>query len=156
MSFSEKEFKSSIMKCNNSLSSGLDKLFRRHLKVIINNSTCLKNFINIANLQINLGHWPLYFKMLSSIIIPKPNKTSYNSLKIFRPIFLLNTLGRLIKKVIGERLQFQSIFKNFIHPCQLDGLKQHSTIGVGVVLTHFICTEQVKNLSTSTLTFNIT
>ena len=93
--------------------------------------------------------------MLSSIIIPKPNKTSYNSLKIFRPIVLLNTLGRLIKKVISERLQFQSIFKNFIHPCQLDGLKQHSTIDVGVVLTHFICTEQVKNLSTSTLTFNI-
>ena len=57
------------------------------------------------------------FQTSSSIIIPKPNKASYDFLKMFRPIVLLNTLGKLIKKVIGERLQFQSISKNVIHPC---------------------------------------
>jgi len=31
---------------------------------------------------------------------------SYNSLKAFRPIILLNTLDKLIEKVIGDRLQF--------------------------------------------------
>ena len=31
---------------------------------------------------------------------------SHDQLKAFRPIVLLNTLGKLIEKVIAERLQF--------------------------------------------------
>ena len=124
MPFSEKEFKSSIIKCNNSLTSGSDKLSWRYLKVIINNSSYLKNFTNIANMCINLGHWLSYFKTLSSIIIPNPNKASYDFPKMFRPIVLLNMLSKLIEKVIGKRLQFQLISKNIIHPYQLGGLKQ--------------------------------
>jgi len=89
---------------------------------------------------INLGHWPLHFKLLSSIIIPKPNKALYDSPKMFRLIVLLNTLSKLIEKFIGERLQFQAISKNVIHPYQLGGLKQCSTTDAGVVLTHLICT----------------
>jgi len=67
---------------------------------------CLDNFVNIANIYINLEHWPSHFKTLSSIIIPKPNKASYDSFKNFQPIILLNILGKLIEKVISERLQF--------------------------------------------------
>jgi len=98
----------------------------------------LKNFINIANVCINLGYWLLHFKKSNSIIISKPNKALYSSSKIFRPITLSNMLGKLIEKVIGERLQFQLISKNFIYPCQLGGLKQHSTMDVEVILTYFI------------------
>jgi len=90
-----------------------------------------------------------------SIIIPKPNKESYDSPKDFRPIMLLNTIGKLIEKVIGERLQFQSISDKFIYQCQLEDLKQQSTTDVGVVLTYFIYTGWVKNLSTSILAFDI-
>ena len=76
--------------------------------------------------------------MSDSIIIPKPNKASYNSPEMFRPIVLLNTLSKLIKKVIGKRIQFKSISKNFIHSCQLSGLKKYSITDVGVALTHLI------------------
>ena len=89
-----------------------------------------------------------------SIIIPKPNKELYDSPKDFQPIMLLNTIGKLIEKVIGERLQFQSISNKFIYQCQLVDLKQQST-DVGVVLTYFIYTGWVKNLSTSILAFDI-
>ena len=95
MSFSENKFKSSIAKYNNLLASRPNKLSWKHLKIIVNDILCLKNFINIANTCINLGHWPSHFKMLLSIIISKPNKVSYNSPKTFRPIVLLNTLGKL-------------------------------------------------------------
>jgi len=88
-----------------------------------------------------------------SIIIPKPNKASYNIPKMFRPIILLNMLGKLIKKVIGKRLQFQALSKNTIHSCQLGELKQQLTIDVGIVLTHLIHAGWVKNCSTSTLAF---
>ena len=147
MLFSKEEYKSSIIKCNNSSTPSPNKLFWKYLKVIIDNSLYLKNFINIVNVCINLGHQPSNFKTSSSIIIPKPNKASYDSSKIFRPIILLNTLSKLIEKVIGKRLQFQSISKNIIHPCQLGRLKQQSIIDARAILTHLICTRWVKNLN---------
>ena len=54
--FSEEEFKSSISKCKNLSTPGPNKLSQKYLKVIVNDSTYLKNFINIANIYINLGH----------------------------------------------------------------------------------------------------
>jgi len=57
----------------------------------------------------------LYFKILTSIIISKPNKALYDISKMFRPIVLLNILGKLIKKVIDKRLQFQALSKNVIY-----------------------------------------
>jgi len=44
---------------------------------------------------------------------------------------------------------------DFIHPSQLGSLKFKSTIDVGIALMHIIQTGWVKNLSTSTLTFDI-
>ena len=65
-------------------------------------------------------------------------------------------MGKLIKKVIGERLQFNTASNDFIHLSQLGGLKFKSTTDTGVALTHTIWAGWVKNLSTSTLAFNIT
>ena len=89
------------------------------------------------------------------IIIPKPNKSSYDSPKLFRPIVLLNTLGKLIKKVIGERIQFHVAANDFIHPSQLGGLKFKSTTDAGVALIHIIWSGWTKNNSTSILAFDI-
>jgi len=90
-----------------------------------------------------------------TVIIPKLNKTSYDSLKSFKPIVLLNTVGKLIKKVIREKLQFTMTANDFIHSSQLGGLKFKSMTNVVIALTHIIQTGWVKNLSTSTLTFDI-
>jgi len=122
--FSKEEFLSSICNCSNYLTPESDRLSWKHFKEIIKNSSCFNSIINIANAYIDLGHWPSHFKMSTSIIIPKPNKASYNTSKLFRPIVLLNTLGKLIEKVIGKRLQFQALSKNIIHSCQLGRLKQ--------------------------------
>jgi len=118
------EFLTSINKYSNNLTSRPNRLSWKHLKTITKNLACLVNIINIANACINLGHWLSYFKLSMFIIIPKPNKALYDTPKIFRPIVLLNMLGKLIEKVIGERLQFQALSKNMIYPCQLGDLKQ--------------------------------
>jgi len=103
-----------------------------------------------------LGYWLFHFKVFTSIIIPKPNKKSYNSSKLFKPIVLLNTIGKLIEKVIGDKLQFYSILNNFIHPSQLSSLKQRLISDVSIALTHFIHSGWVNHTTTSTLAFNIT
>ena len=76
--------------------------------------------------------------MSTLIIIPKLNKVSYNFSKIFCPIILLNTLEKLIKNIIGEKLQYQFIASNFIHPNQLNRLKQHLITNVNIIFTYLI------------------
>ena len=114
--FSKKEFKFVINSSSNSSTSGLDKLSWNHLKSVPKHDNYLSNIITIAKACINLGCWPNHFKRLSTVIISKPNKSSYGSPKLFRPIVLLNMLDKLIEKVIGERIQFHVATNDFIHP----------------------------------------
>jgi len=139
----------------NASAPGPDKLSWSHLKIILKDNECLGIIIRIANACIELGYWPSHFKRSMTVVIPKPNKKSYDSPKSFRPIVLLNTVGKLIKKVIRERLQFTMAANDFIHPSQLGGLKFKSMTDADIALTHIIQTGWVKNLSTSTLTFDI-
>ena len=83
----------------------------------------LRKFIDITNIYIDLEHWLAHFKVLTIIIIPKPNKEFYDSLKAFWLILLLNTINKLFKKAISKRLQFMSILYNFIYTYHLRGLK---------------------------------
>ena len=153
--FSKKELIDTIEKCNNLSAPGPDKLMWSYVKPIIRNEDCICKFIDIANACIDLEYWPSHFKTSTTVIIPKSNKTTFNSSKLYYPIVLLNTIGKLFEKMIGECLQFHIISNNFIHPSQLRDLKQRSTTDVGVVLTYIIWSEWVKNLTTSTLAFNI-
>ena len=74
---------------------------------------------------------------------------------MFCPIVLLNTLGKLIEKVIAKRIQFTVMKNNFIHPCQLGGLKFKSTTDAEVMLTHIVRSGWAKGKTTSTLAFDI-
>ena len=87
-----------------------------HLKIILKDDECLNSIIRIANIYIELGYWPLHFKKSTIVVIPKPNKKLYDTHKSFRPIVLLNTISKLIKKVIRERLQFIMAAK--LHPLE--------------------------------------
>ena len=153
--FLKEEFNNAIRKCNDSSAPRPDKILWKILKWIINDNDCLISIINITNVCINLGHCPLYFKSLTSIIISKPNKSLYDSPKFFYSIMLLNTLGKLIEKVIGERIQFYTISNNFVHPHQFGRLKKYSTFNVSMFLTYIIRSRWVKNIQTSTLAFYI-
>ena len=153
--FSKEEFRLALANCNNSSAPGPDKLLWSHLKTIFKDDDYLNVIISIANACIEVGYWLLYFKRSTMVVIHKPNKKSYDSPKAFRPIVLLNTVSKLIEKVIGECLQFNMASNDFIHPSQLSDLKFKSIIDAGVALTHIIRTGWMKNLSMSTLAFNI-
>ena len=114
-SFSKEEFRLTITSCNNASAPSPDKLLWSYLKIILKDNECLNIIIHIANTCIELGYWPSHFKRSTTVVIPKPNKKLYDLLKSFRPIVLLNTVGKLIEKVIRERLQF-AMATNNLHP----------------------------------------
>ena len=57
-----------------------------------------------------------------------------------------DTLDKLIKKVMSNKLQVYFITSNFLHPNQLDGIRQQLTTNTGIFLTYLIQIEQVKKL----------
>ena len=154
-SFSKQEFRDAIAKCSFFSISGPDHILWRHLKLLIMDDTYLGKNVYIANTYINLKFWLLYFKTAITVVIPKPNKELYNMLKFFQPIVLLNTTGKLIEKVISNHLQFYMISNRFLNPNQFGGIRQCSTISVGLYLTHLICTDQTKQCYISIIVFGI-
>jgi len=72
------------------------------------------------------------------VVIPKPNKLAYDQPKSFYPIVLLNTLGKLIEKVVAERLQFLVVKNDFIYSSQLGGLKFKSITDADIALTYIV------------------
>ena len=89
------------------------------------------------------------------MIIPKLGKPAYNTHKAFRPIVLLNTLGKLIEKMVARRLQFDTIKYGILYPNQLGGVAQWSTEDAGVFLTYLVQVGQAKSLKTSVIAFDI-
>ena len=81
--FSKQELIDTLEKCNNSSALNPDKLTWSHIKSIMRDNNCLLKFVDIANICIDLGHWLSHFKMSTIIIIPKPNKSAYNSPKSY-------------------------------------------------------------------------
>jgi hypothetical protein len=66
---------------------------------------------------------------------------------------LLNTLGKLIKKMISTRLQFDGIKFGVFHSNQLGGIRQWSTEDAGLFLTHLVKAGWAQGLKTSVLRF---
>lgn len=153
--FTNQEFKDAIAKCSPFSTLGPDHISQRHLKPIIAKEYCLDKFVDIANACISLEFWPSYFKEAKLIIIPKPNKDTYNTPKSFCPIVLLNTIGKLIEKVISNYLQFHMASNRFLDLNQLGGIRQCSTIDAGLYLIYIIQARWLKQCHTSVISFNI-
>jgi len=115
----------------------------------------LKKIVDIANTCILLEVWSKHFKEATSVVIPKSNKNLYNIPKLFYPIVLLNMMGKLIKKIISNCLQFHMSTNSFLDLNQLGGIRQHSTINTDIHLTHVICTDWAKQYHTSVIAFNV-
>ncbi|CAA7269302.1 unnamed protein product [Cyclocybe aegerita] len=153
--FSEHELLSALKGYSNSSAPGPDHVTWVHLKELLKDKHVLALFIVLANACLQVGHWPRIFKESLSVIVPKPNKPSYAVPKAFRLIVLLITFGKLIEKMIANRIQFDAVKHDIFHPNQLGGIRQRSTEDAGLILTHLVQAGWVKGLQTSALAFDI-
>jgi hypothetical protein len=58
----------------------------------------------LANACWALGHFPARFKEARTVVLRKPGKPSYSDPGAWRPIALLNTIGKLIESLMAKRL----------------------------------------------------
>jgi hypothetical protein len=109
-----------------------------HLKCIVHDSYASHLFLWLANTCLQSSHWPAEFKASTMVVIPKAGKLLYDTPKLFHPIVLLNTLGKMFEKMLSNRLQFEAAEHGDLHPNQFGGVCQNSTEDAGCFLTHIV------------------
>jgi hypothetical protein len=153
--FSSCEMFDVLSVCLSCSTPGLDHVTWSHLKRILLDLVISGKILALADACLQVGYWPSDFKESVLVIILKLGKPSYSTTKLFQPIMLLNTLGKLIKKMISTRLQFDSIKFGVFHSNQLGGIQQWSTKDAGLFLIHLVKVGWVQGLKTSIVAFDI-
>ena len=146
---SQKELWDALRPTSNSSAPGPDHVTWRHLKLALSFPDVDLALANLFNKVCFTGTWPTHFKDSLSVVIPKPNKPDYSIPKAYRPIALLNTLGKLLTKILANRLQHDAIACGLLHRDQFGGIQGHSTIDAGLVLTDFISEHRERGWHTS-------
>ena len=74
----------------------------------------------------DLGYHPEHFKKANTIVLKKPNKPDYSEPKAYRPIALLDTLGKALETVISGRLTALAEKYNLLPQQQMGARKGRS------------------------------
>ncbi|KAF8634804.1 hypothetical protein AX14_010631 [Amanita brunnescens Koide BX004] len=153
--FSCQEISDMIALTGNGSAPGPDRVTWELLKMAFRVNGAPEGVCHLFNQIRSSGVWPSWFKQSTCVIIPKPNKPRYNVPKAFRPISLLNTIGKLLTKVIASRLQFDCLKYDILHPGQCGGVMKHATIDAGVTLASFVAESRELGLHSTACAFDI-
>ena len=116
-------------------------------------------FNKIIKLLLNNSYQPRIWREAIGVIIPKPNKEDRLNPKSYRPISLLNCLGKILEKIIATRLGKLANNPNtpisLLHPSQIGGRLNRSSIDASLLLLSNIEKNQLKRKITSTIFLDI-
>ncbi|KAK9878168.1 hypothetical protein WA026_021184 [Henosepilachna vigintioctopunctata] len=118
------ELVSEVIKRGKNTAPGKDGLSRsvfRHLP-----PNAIEFIKTIYNRCLELCYFPSLWKEATTIMIPKPNKDS-TSPDNYRPISLLNVMGKIFEKILNDRLRDFAESRNIIPTFQHGFRTHHST-----------------------------
>jgi ribonuclease HI len=96
--------------------------------------------VRVFNACLQLGYHPQHFRMQETSIIRKPQKPDYGVAKAYRPIALLNTMGKILETVMASRLACLATSKHLLPSRHLGGLA-----GTGTEQALHIIVEDIHN-----------
>ena len=111
--------------------------------------------VELLSACIRAGHHPRLWKEALVCIIPKPNRADYTLAKNFRPISLLECLGKLLEKVVAK-LIYRDLAKHALVPTtQFGGRNASSTLDADLTVLHNIQIAHKAGLRSGILLFDI-
>ncbi|MBW0503837.1 hypothetical protein O181_043552 [Austropuccinia psidii MF-1] len=96
------------------------------------------HLLYLYNVCLQQGNYPSIWKETRTAIIRKAAKEDYTDPNAYRPIALLDTLGKLFKNIINKRLTHWAHQTNTIHPGHVGGRPGRSINNAFVTLTSWI------------------
>jgi hypothetical protein len=119
------------------------------------NETCSRYITALFQKCIQTGYHPKAWRKAVAVTLRKPNKPDYSNPRAYRLITLLESLGKILEKIIARRLTFLAGSHNLVPDNQFGGRSNSSTADAILSFTNDVhCAWNHKKV-TSALTFNI-
>ncbi|CDM38421.1 Probable transposable element [Penicillium roqueforti FM164] len=116
----------------------------------------LKPFItSIFRACIDLGHHPKPWRSAKIIVLRKPGKPDYAMPGAYRPISLLNTLGKLLEAVMARRLSYLAEKHGLLPSSQFGGRPGRTTEQALLVLSNAIDQAWYKHKVVTLIAFDL-
>src|SRR5690554_4713026 len=75
-----------------------------------------------------VGYHPECWRDATTAVIPKPKKPDYTAPKAYRPVALLNCLGKTLEKIMARRLGYMAEAHQLLHQDQI-GRSEERRVG---------------------------
>ncbi len=112
-------------------------------------------FVILFNLCLIAGMHPGAWKLAMIAVVPKPGKLDYSLPKSYRPVTLLKCIGKLLEKVITQKILYDIGAFNLVPTNQFGAHPHSSTIQAGLALTHDVAIAHTKGGCCGSLQFDI-
>src|ERR1700712_2277321 len=109
----------------------------------------------IFTASINLGHYPRKWKTAKIIVLRKPGKPDYALPGAYRPISLLNTLGKVLEAVVARRLSYYAEKFKLLPDTQFGGRPGRTTEQALLILTNAIDRAWLKSKMITLVAFDL-
>jgi hypothetical protein len=110
---------------------------------------------NLLKACLRAGYHPRLWKEAVVSVVPKLKRSDYTLAKNFRPISLLECLGKLLEKVVAKLIYSDMSRYALIPTTQFGGRNASSTLDAGLTLLHDIQSAQQTGLKAGILLFDI-
>jgi ribonuclease HI len=87
----------------------------------------LPHLHKLFNACLNVGYFPAHFREAITVVLRKPGKDDYTQPKSYRPIALLNTLGKALEAILATRLTYLADTHDLLPNRHTGGRKLTST-----------------------------
>jgi len=104
---------------------GPDEIPNKAMQVGI--SVLAEHLTLIYNSSIALSYCPSHFRCSTTVVLRKPGKDNYTVPKAYRPIALLNTIGKIMDAVVARRLSYVVEAFDVLPKTHTGGRRQRST-----------------------------
>lgn len=138
MTVTENEVVKTLGQLANEKAPGPDRIPNWMLKNC--RKTLAKVLTDFFNSCLSTGYHPASFKESLTIVLRKPQKPSYDTPKAYRPIALLNTIGKLLEKLVANRISKATEQHNLLPEEQMGARPHRSTVSAVGLLTEQIHT----------------
>lgn len=81
----------------------------------------------VFNRSLRLSYCPEHFRQSTTVVLRKPGKTNYAAPKSYRPIALMNTIGKIMDAVVARRLSYLTEKHCALPATHIGGRKMRST-----------------------------
>ena len=92
--------------------------------------------LRIMRMARRLGVHHELWKTATTVVLPKPGKPSYSDPRAYRPIQLLECIGKLLEKIVTTRISFDIGKHNLVPHEQFGGRSNSSCTDAGLSLVH--------------------